>query len=207
VSQILSLFPLDVVLFPGAPLPLHIFEERYKEMIGECLAKKTSFGVVRAKENALAEIGCTAEIDQVLKKYEDGRMDILSEGVRRFEIIELNHDRSFVQADVLLFEDSPETPSSGQQRTKALELHQSLIEITGSESPVVKDDRSAENDQLSFYLAHELPVDLEFKQTLLGMRSENERMTTLIEYYENIIPKLRRVIRGREKASTNGHAV
>jgi uncharacterized protein len=207
VSQILSLFPLDAVLFPGAPLPLHIFEERYKEMIGECLAKKTSFGVVRAKESALAEIGCTAEIDQVLKKYEDGRMDILSEGVSRFEIIELNHDRSFVQADVLFFEDSPETLSSDQQRTKALELHQSLIEIAGSESPIVKDARSAENDQLSFYLAHELPADLEFKQTLLGMRSENERMTTLIEYYENIIPKLRQVIRGREKASTNGHAV
>src|SRR6266849_1557487 len=107
VSQLLSLFPLDIVLFPGAPLPLHIFEERYKEMIGECLEKKASFGVVRAKENALAEIGCTAEIDQVLKKYDDGRMDILSEGVRRFEIVELNHDRSFVQANVLFFEDSP----------------------------------------------------------------------------------------------------
>ncbi len=75
MSTLLPLFPLDVVLLPGAPLPLHIFEPRYKEMISECLDQKRPFGVVRVKEEGVAEIGCTAEIISVAKKYPDGRME------------------------------------------------------------------------------------------------------------------------------------
>jgi len=78
--SLLPLFPLDLVLFPGASLPLHIFEPRYREMISECLDQKKSFGVVRAKEDGVAEIGCTAEIITVTQKYPDGRMDIVTEG-------------------------------------------------------------------------------------------------------------------------------
>jgi len=207
VSPLLALFPLDLVLFPTTPLPLHIFEPRYKELIAECLESKMPFGVVKAKEDALAEVGCTAHITQVVKRYEDGRMDIVTEGVRRFEVVELNHDRSFVQAEVLFFEDTPNALPSREQRDKALELHDALIEITGSEAAIPSKDKNRHDDVLSFQLAHELPVDLDFKQALLAMRSEAERLKTLIEYYENILPKLRRVVRTREKASTNGHAM
>jgi Lon protease-like protein len=98
VSSLLPIFPLDLVLLPGSPLPLHIFEPRYKEMIAECLEQKKPFGVVRASSDGVAEIGCTAEIVSVTKKYDDGRMDILTRGVERFEVIELNQDRSFLQA-------------------------------------------------------------------------------------------------------------
>ena len=86
VSTPLPLFPLDVVLFPGTVLQLHIFEPRYQEMISECLAEQKTFGVVRSKEEGIAEIGCTAKIVKVAKKYPDGRMDILAEGKRRFEV-------------------------------------------------------------------------------------------------------------------------
>lgn len=207
MSPLLALFPLDLVLFPGAPLPLHIFEPRYKELIGECIESKMPFGVVKAKEDALAEVGCTAHITQVVKRYEDGRLDIVAEGVRRFEIVELNHDRTFVQAEVLFFEDTPNTLAPKEQRDKAFELHEGLIEITGSEAAIPSRGKREHEELLSFQLAHELPVDLEFKQTLLAMRSEADRIKTLIEYYENILPKLRRVVRTREKASTNGHAM
>jgi Lon protease-like protein len=84
--DLLPIFPLELVLFPETPLPLHIFEPRYKEMIGECQAQKAPFGVVRAVEKGLAEVGCTAEILEVTKRYDDGRLDILTEGRRRFEI-------------------------------------------------------------------------------------------------------------------------
>ena len=70
--SLLPLFPLEVVLLPGTPLPLHIFEPRYKEMIGECLATSAPFGVIRALENGIAEVGCTAEIITVTKEYPDG---------------------------------------------------------------------------------------------------------------------------------------
>src|SRR5438045_1704034 len=163
------------------------------------------FGVVKAKEDALAEVGCTAHITQVVKRYENGRLDIVTEGVRRFEIVELNHDRTFVQAEVLFFEDTPNMPVPNEQRKKALELHEALISITGSEAPLISKNKK-EDELLSFQLAHELPVDLDFKQTLLTMRSEAERLKTLVEYYENILPKLRRVARARDKAGTNDHA-
>ncbi|HEX6466763.1 MAG TPA: LON peptidase substrate-binding domain-containing protein [Terriglobales bacterium] len=207
MSQLIPLFPLDLVLFPDAPLPLHIFEARYQEMIGECLQNKAPFGVVRAKEEALAEVGCGAQITQVLKRYDDGRLDILTEGTLRFEIIELNQERSFVQANVLFFKDTAEEIASAEQRLKAIALHKSLIELTGSESPAAQETMTAENDRLSFRLAYELPVDLEFKQTLLEMRSEAERLGTLVEYYEKILPTIRHAVRTKEKASTNGHAL
>src|ERR1700730_13450118 len=108
---LLPLFPLDVVLLPGAPLPLHIFEPRYKEMMGECRANNASFSVIRAVNDGIAEIGCTAEIVSVTKEYPDGRLDLIAEGKERFEVLELNRQRSFLQAEVLLVPDEPGTPT------------------------------------------------------------------------------------------------
>jgi len=98
VSLLLPLFPLDLVLLPGAPLPLHVFEPRYKEMIAECLDEKKPFGVVRASSDGVAEIGCTAEIVEVTKRYDDGRMDILTRGVERFEVLQVHEERTFLEA-------------------------------------------------------------------------------------------------------------
>ena len=101
----IPLFPLEVVLFPEAALPLHIFEDRYREMVSVCLAEKIAFGVVCAQREGLAVVGCTAEIVRVLEKYPDGRMDILCQGSRRFEIENLDNSRSFLQAEVDFFDD------------------------------------------------------------------------------------------------------
>ena len=197
---LLPIFPLEVVLFPGAPLPLHIFEPRYKEMITECLEEKKLFGMVRAKENAVAEVGCSAIIINVLKRYEDGRLDISSEGKQRFSIIELNHDRSFLQAEVSWFDDDELAPLGGKESDTAVELHEQLFEVIGQDAEI---DRS--KSPLSFQLASQLPVDLDFKQAILEMKSEAERIETLIEYYRATIPKVEKTLRARERASGNGH--
>ena len=197
---LLPIFPLEVVLFPGAPLPLHIFEPRYKEMIAECLEEKKLFGMVRAKENAVAEVGCSAIIINVLKRYEDGRLDISSEGKQRFSIIELNHDRSFLQAEVSWFDDDELAPLGGKESDTAVELHEQLFEVIGQDAEI---DRS--KSPLSFQLASQLPVDLDFKQAILEMKSEAERIETLIEYYRATIPKVEKTLRARERASGNGH--
>src|SRR5947209_19237850 len=84
VSDLLPLFPLELVLFPGMALPLHIFEPRYKEMIGECLEHDSAFGIVRAVEDGVAHVGCSAEVVTVVKRYDDGRLDIVTRGLRRF---------------------------------------------------------------------------------------------------------------------------
>lgn len=187
------------MLFPGAPLPLHIFEPRYKEMISECLLKDQPFGMVRAKENALSAIGCSASILNVLKKYEDGRLDIAAEGARRFEITQVNQERSFLQAEVTYFEDEPSLP--GKSAVDAVvQLHEQLFAVLGQPVDIERDI-----ELLSFHLANELPVDLDFKQTLLEMKSEAERIETLTEYYRATIPKVEKTLQARQRASGNGH--
>jgi Lon protease-like protein len=190
---------LDIVLFPGAPLPLHIFEPRYKEMIGECLEQKASFGMVRVRENALAEVGCTAVILGVNKKYDDGRLDVATEGKQRFEIVQLNQERSFLRGEVKFFEDQASRVAKAKLET-AVQLHQELFLVLGQTV-----ETNPDVPELSFHLAHELPVDLDFKQTLLEMKSEAERIETLIEYYRTTIPKVEKTLRVRNKASGNGH--
>jgi Lon protease-like protein len=196
---LLPLFPLDVVLFPGTPLPLHIFEPRYKEMIGECLAASTPFGVVRALEQGIAEIGCTAEIVTITKQYPDGRMDLVAQGRERFEVVQLNQERSFLRASVLLIPDEPGAPPA-EDTAKAVEFHREILTLAGA----VQDISGADTAELSFHLAGSLPLDLDFKQKLLGTRSESERLKALASYFEGILPGLRRAARARSKTGGNG---
>ena len=194
--SLLPLFPLELVLLPGVPLPLHIFEPRYKEMIAECLEQKKPFGVVRASEEGVAEIGCTAEIVSVTKKYDDGRMDILTRGVERFEVLEVNEERSFLQAEISPVHDDngdgsgkPDAPLVEQ----AVRLHAEIAKLAGADlSPA---DDSASN--LSFLLAGSLPLDLDFKQNLLSTLSETKRLEAVVGYLQAILPGLRRAAKAR----------
>src|SRR5580700_2598943 len=141
LSSLLSLFPLDLVLLPGTPLPLHIFEPRYREMISECLDRSQQFGVLRGKEQELAEVGCTAEILTVTKKYPDGRMDIVTQGRARFEVLQLNQERSFLQGEVLYLQDEPGVISQ-DEINQAVKLHGEIMTLAGAEP-----DRSMEVDE------------------------------------------------------------
>jgi Lon protease-like protein len=200
VPSLIPLFPLDVVLLPSAPLPLHIFEPRYKEMIAECLAQNRFFGVVRALDQGLAKVGCTAEIITVVKEYPDGRLDLVAEGRNRFEIVAVNQDRTFLQGEVLMIEDEPGAPPQ-EDAARAAQLHSELLAIAGAK----QDLSAADPALLSFYLAGSLPLDLDFKQKLLSLRSEADRLSLLITYLETLIPNLHRAARAREKAGGNGH--
>ena len=202
----IPLFPLDVVLFPGAPLPLHIFEGRYKEMVNCCLERKEPFGVVRAKSEGLAVIGCTAEIVTVLERYSDGRLDILCEGGDRFEIEVLDNSHAYLQAEVDTFEDDG-LEASREERERCLALHFEVTELAGGgdESPA-----SLQMDldhPISLKLAWMLPVDLDFKQQLLGCRSDAERTQRLLAFYNAVLPKLRRGAQTSRVAERNGHVM
>jgi Lon protease-like protein len=199
VPSLLALFPLEIVLFPGTALPLHIFEPRYREMVGECLEQKLPFGVVRAKDGAVAEIGCTAEIVEVTKRYEDGRFDIVAEGNRRFEIVTTNSQRAFLRGEVNYIDDEP-APAARDQLEQLLQLHADILKIFDEDMPEV--DQEA---PLSFQLAATLPLDLDFKQKLLETRAESERVSALIKYYTNLLPTIRRAVKARRRAGGNGH--
>ena len=170
-------------------------------MIGECLERKKPFGVIRAQESNLADVGCTAEILAVTKTYEDGRMDIVAEGRDRFELLEVNQERAFLRGSILLVQDDPDRPSPGE-RTRAIELHRQILALANAQQDLPEGEDAA----LSYHLAGSLPLDLDFKQKLLSLRSEARRIHTVIEYFESILPSLLRTVTIRQKAGGNGHA-
>jgi Lon protease-like protein len=201
--SLIAIFPLDVVLLPGAPLPLHIFEPRYKEMVSEAMLDNKPFGIVRAQENSIAEIGCIADVTEIVKKYDDGKLDILTEGSKRFQIVQLDQERDFLRAEVTFFDDEVEHAAPKTEAEKLIDLHGQLLALAGADSSGIEGD----DPQLSFHLAGSVPLDLDFKQSLLGMKSEGQRVTAMVEYYTVLVPRLKRTLRVKEKSKGNGHVM
>src|SRR5450755_2786176 len=201
-QELLPLFPLQVVLFPQTPLPLHIFEERYKQMVGEVLRGKSEFGVVQAGEKGIVNTGCTATIEKVLKEYPDGRMDLLTVGRRRFEIILLNDEKPYLRGAVEFFDDEPSDPIPPDVRQRVMVAYNDIRELE-QEAPLADSDLA--NPQLSFQLAQVVP-DLDFRQILLATRSEADRMRRLAEFFPSYMSRRRQVQHVRQVAPTNGHA-
>jgi Lon protease-like protein len=209
-DSLLPLFPLKVVLFPRTELPLHIFEERYKEMIGECLAAGSQFGIVLVLEQGLASTGCTASVTEVIRKFADGRMDILVRGGRRFDLVRIDQERSFLRGEAEFFDDDEADAADTAQRLKALELFRHVADQLSNresepggptEPPPEKDD-----PELSFQIASRLPADLPFRQTLLQLRSERERLERVISYLKKLTIRVTRAAEAQAKASGNGRA-
>jgi Lon protease-like protein len=206
---LLPLFPLELVLLPEEPLPLHIFEERYREMIGECLRAKTSghgrqdFGVVLAKGPEIANLGCSAQIVSVTRKYADGRMDILVVGKRRFEILLTNEDKSYLRASVEFFDDEGSDTPGETEAENAIHLFREIMRKLhqASEMPV---HLTQPYRYLSFRLGASLPLALEFKQRLLSLRNEAERLQQVVHAMRQLIHQIVVVQEAREKAGGNG---
>ena len=197
----IPLFPLDLVLFPGAPLQLHIFEQRYREMVRECIHGKCEFGIVRARREGLAIVGCTAQILATIKLYPDGRTDILCRGERRFEIESLQDGRSFLQAEVdFLPEGKP--VSSRRDREECAALHMEMIELSGED--ISQFPQLNLNQPIAFQLASTIPADLDFKQELLHLNSDSDRTERLVEFYRQILPKLHLGSMGSKIAARKG---
>jgi Lon protease-like protein len=206
---LLPLFPLKVVLFPRTRLGLHIFEERYKEMIADCLANRWEFGVVLVQEESLESAGCTASISEVVRKYDDGRMDIVVRGQRRFEVLLLDREKAYLRGAPQFFDDEeagvPAEQAKEDRRRQALELYTRLAELLEPEDPASEQEPPDPGDaQLSFQLMGRLPADLAFKQTLLELRSEPERIARVIPYLEKMTTRLKRLIKVRSQVGGNG---
>ena len=201
MQEWLPLFPLQVVLLPEAELPLHIFEDRYKEMMQEVIRDRLEFGVVLANEKGIVNTGCTATVDKVLRTYPDGRLDILTVGRRRFEILRLNDERSFLRGAVEFFDDEDDSPPSAETRQQAISGYNQLRALASS-GPL--NALEAGNPQLSFRLAQ--PVsDLGIRQTLLAARSEAERLRQLAGFFPGYLARQRRIQHVKQVAPKNGH--
>jgi len=200
---LLPLFPLEVVLLPGTALPLHIFEERYKEMIGEVLAQSSEFGVVLAQRNGILRVGCTATIEEVVRRYDDGRMDILTVGRRRFQILGVDSEKSYLRGEVDFFEDEDTRRAPIELRRQAIVDHQRLVRLK-QEEPDGNDEPSVEDPDLSFQLAQVSP-DLNFRQMMLTLRSEVERLEHVARHLRELLERYSLQTEMRKVAQTNGH--
>ncbi len=197
----LPLFPLGVVLYPGEPMPLHIFEERYREMIRYCLETEEPFGIVLAQDEDLAHVGCTARIDRVLQRYEDGRMDILTMGEERFRIEEVHQERLYLTARVTSYEPMEGIPNPAA-RERVITLHMKLLELAGENiRPVIYEGPK----RISFVVAQNAGLDLESKQEVLELQTEDERLDYLGAHLEQLIPEVRKARERNRRIQSNGH--
>lgn len=195
----LGLFPLGIVLLPTEQLPLHIFEERYKELIGECLDSDAEFGLVYADDDGLRDLGTRARVTDVLTRFEDGRLNILVEGGERFRLTELTDGRSFSTGRVAPIMDDDD-PAEAPAVEEALRLFEQLRELTASEVDAPAND----TPQLSFALAAKVELPADDKLGLLAETSERARLELVQDLLTNAVLTAQRVKRASERASTNG---
>lgn len=197
----ISLFPLNVVLLPGALLPLHIFESRYRRMVRECLDAKLPFGMLLALSNGVAHVGCSAEILEVVKRYEDGRLDILVVGRDPYRVVNLFTDDSLLAGTVDYLEDK-ESPIDVQNRNEMIELYEVCHTLLFSGIPA--NLAQSPSDTLSFAIGAALPFDLLWKQQILELRSEAERQDRLLRYLREWVLHLQRMDTRRAPGAGNG---
>ena len=192
------LFPLGLVLLPGEVIPLHIFEERYKAMIGECLDRGSEFGVVWMSDEGLREVGCSAEITQVLDRFEDGRLNVLVRGARPFELVRRIDDLPYPAGDVVMLDD--DAGYDGALAASARESYGDLVEQVTDERPAP--------DEVAELGAYGMAATIEFgadeKQELLELRSEDERLRRLSTLFSTTVKRYEEKARAGELAQSNG---
>ena len=195
----IGLFPLGIVLLPTEQIPLHIFEPRYRELIAECLEEEREFGLILADDDGLREVGTRALVTEVLERFDDGRLNVVVEGMARFRVVELTGGRSFQTGEVEQVEDVDEA-ADPEHVERALALFARLVELTGTEI----DPPEPSTPQLSFAIAARFEFAPDVKQELLQERSEAVRMRRLCELLEKAAETIAREREIAERAAGNG---
>ncbi|MGC2527489.1 MAG: LON peptidase substrate-binding domain-containing protein [Candidatus Acidiferrum sp.] len=200
----IPLFPLNVVLLPGADLPLHIFEPRYLEMVGRCLKEKSEFGVLLALPKGVVRVGCTAEIIEVVNRNPDGSLDILTMGREPFRVIEFFDENPLAEGyvDYLEDRDAPLNPTIGKE---LVELYETCHTLIFEDYP--KNTDPEPSARFSFVVAGTLPMDLLWKQQILELRTEADRQERLVGYLRAWAPHLQKTGVLRQRAGGNGHGL
>jgi len=186
----IGLFPLSIVLFPDSTYPLHIFEERYKKLIADCLAKFQDFGINLVTTHKIFEVGCTASISDVLRTYEDGKLDILVRGMRRYKLVQVHKSESLYQQGDIEYFDDVEEIFDDVMHVKCVEQYNQITEIVKSINIEKLDAHSINIPNPSYLIAQKSGLTNIQKQKLLEINSENERLSFLNEHLKMIVPML-----------------
>ena len=200
MKRLLPLFPLQLVAFPGSAVPLHIFEDRYKEMVGEAEASGSEFGIVLAREGGIVNAGCTVTVEAVLQRYPDGRFDVMTRGCRRFEILALDQEKDYLRGEVAYFDDEDYTPVQPELRKLAT---QALAKIQEALPELKENVPDPDHPLLSFVLAQGVE-DLDFQNMLQRSRSETERLRMFVKFAGGYIERRLYAEKMKRTAPTNG---
>ena len=199
MSERLPLFPLGIVALPSELVPLHIFEERYRTMIGECLENESEFGIVWLADEGLRKTGCACEVAQVLERLPDGRMNIVCRGTRPFRLLEHAEEDPYPTGLVEWLDDKPE-PIDRATLAAAQEAYNDLVEQAT--------DEPAEPERLAGMSAYDMAATVDFglqaKQGLLDLRSENARLRLVTRLFRAAIKRLEFMERAQARARSNG---
>jgi ATP-dependent Lon protease len=202
----IPLFPLNVVLLPGATLPLHIFEPRYRQMVRRCLDDKSDFGVLLALPKGIVRVGCSAQVTEVLKRYNDGRMDVITVGRSPFRITQLVNADAYAKDELLEgdvdFLDDRDAGVDTRMQSELTRLYEVCHTLVFDDYP--RNIAAEAAEYLSFIVASTLPLDLMCKQQLLESRSEADRQERLIGYLREWAPHLQKQEKSRARAGGSG---
>ena len=193
------LFPLGIVALPGELIPLHIFEERYKTMMNECLREEKEFGIVWLSDDGLRETGCACTIDRVLERMEDGRMNLLTRGTRPFRLLSRDDHLPYPAGTVEFLDDRSESSDASAADT----AHASYAELVeqATDNPPEADELAAMN---AYEMAATVDFGLEAKQGLLELRSENARLRLVTRLFRAAMKRLEMMERVQSRARSNG---
>jgi len=197
----IGLFPLELVLLPTERVPLHIFEDRYRELIGDSMENGTEFGIVLEDADGLREVGTSTGVLELVHAFDDGRMNILVEGRSRFRVVELTEGSSFRTAEVEPFDDLDEDVPTEAETERTLEAFRRLAVIAEAEEVDVPATGEA---PLSFRLAARVDFGTILKQELLELQSERARLDRLVDLLGHATSALTREREVRDRASGNG---
>lgn len=195
----IGLFPLDLVLLPGEQAPLHVFEPRYRELIGECLEDGTEFGILLEDEAGMREVGTRCGVVEVLDRFPDGRLNVVVEARARIHLHELTEGRSFQTAEVEELPDEGETPSEDEVE-ECLAAYARVVDAAEAEL----EDLDLDADSIAFQIAARIDFGTEIKQGILELRSERERVVRLAPMLNQAAEAVAREKEIRERAAGNG---
>jgi Lon protease-like protein len=195
----IGLFPLNLVLVPGEQAPLHIFEERYRELIGECLDFGNEFGLLLEDENGMREVGVSCAVVEVVDRFPDGRLNIVVEAQQRFQLVELTEGRTFRTGEIELVPDELDSPDEDEIE-ECLAAYARVV--TAAEADV--DDLDLDADSIAYQIASRVDFGTEIKQGLLELRSERERVIRLAPMLNQAAEAVERDREIRHRASGNG---
>jgi Lon protease-like protein len=201
MQKTLPLFPLNLVVFPGEDLNLHIFEPRYRQLVSECLANESTFGIPVFMDNKLPGYGTEVHITTLHKRYDDGRMDIKTKGLRTFQLLNFENPvagKLYAGGEVQSIEPGDSFSPHLNELLQLIERLYDLLQIN-------TDEIRPYEPNLSFRIGHKVGLSIEQEYELLTLETESERQQFLIRHLDKVIPVISEMERTKQRIRMNGH--